>query len=371
MHIAVISYSHDAYQVLRLPEILHKLGCEITLICAPPCLLLQSIYPKQAFVDLAPSFANVDEHQRRIHFAKLLLKEKVNFLLPVKDQEHNDVFAIYDFVLEQDCFSQQEKAQISRLWFDSFGDLYLRRGLASRLNFVDICQQLQLPTPAFVDIRDTEQVETLLQQSSSIMLKLDGSVGGSDVHKIHDLEQLKRFYQANRQYSGIAQTFIKGKVGCFAFAAWRGQYQAGNSALVDATLHHEFSQASRFAVTHIAALETYAQKLVQATQYSGFGSIDFIVKENGDVELIEFNARITKLTTLGDFWRCDPIAALVNKMLNKPWQSSGRDLGKKVSCFPYEWLKNHKADGLSDNVLDIPWSEVHMLQALIKQKLNA
>lgn len=373
MQSILLDFTSDAYQGLRLPELLTKAGFSVHVFAGKDSYLLKSIYPQQAYLDLAPinneTPAQVDN--RRLNFIRLVLRLKPHVIIPIKDVERVECSQIYEFAMSSTHLSHEQKHVWQQIWDQSFAPQDLCVVLNTRLAFMNVCQQLSITTPSFVNLQDELAVKQLQDTQSDIILKLDNSTGGSNVMRVNSIEDLthqRSFWQGK---SGIAQSFVKGSVGCHAFSALKGRYLTGISAMTVKTLHHHFSQSSVLCSVVNEQVNEFAERFVTAVQYSGFGSIDFIIQADGRVVFIEFNQRLTKLTTFGDFFGADPILAYANALNGLPFEPAPYKENVSVSCFPYEWLINHKSSYITPYLQDIPWSEPFILQAIIDKKLNA
>ncbi len=115
----------------------------------------------------------------------------------------------------------------------------------------------------------------------------------------------------------------------------------------------------RFA--HDPAMLESTQRLVRHLGYSGFGSIDFLRTQDGDVYFIEFNPRATPICHLGGRLGIDLARAFMDGIA---CDDACVDVGQRVALFPQEIWRDPSGEGLADCWHDIPEDEPELVAAM-------
>lgn len=252
-----------------------------------------------------------------------------------------------------------------------------------------------LLTPESADIGSLEDLEAWQRRHGlPVVLKADGTFGGTGVAIIRRVEELAAAYQAvsvrpgpirvlkrmlinqdhslldqlrDRQQSGlIAQQYIQGHPANRAVACWQGEVLAGSSIEALDTLSATGAAVLVRRIDH-PDMELAARKLVKRLGLSGFCGFDFMIEAgSGKAYLIEVNPRATPVTALALGPERDLVAALSQKLLGRP-VAARAELGERtpIAMFPGLWLKNPADPALNQAHHDVPWEEPALVQACI------
>jgi hypothetical protein len=119
-----------------------------------------------------------------------------------------------------------------------------------------------------------------------------------------------------------------------------------------------------------ATMASACERIVAALGYSGFGSIDFQMTDDGRALLLEFNPRPTPICHLGARLRVDLAAAYADGR-----ERDGAQLAaQRIALFPQELLRDPGRTGLDGCWHDVPVDEPELLAAyehLIAQQATA
>lgn len=114
-----------------------------------------------------------------------------------------------------------------------------------------------------------------------------------------------------------------------------------------------------------------ARRMVDLTAYSGFGGIDAILPEDGGPPVfLEFNARPTQTTHLGDLVGSDLCWAMACALAGRPYvglfgQTAGNTAGKTIALFSAELVRDPNSRYLTAVHHDVPWNERRITTAIL------
>ncbi|WP_111978573.1 ATP-grasp domain-containing protein [Algibacillus agarilyticus] len=172
--------------------------------------------------------------------------------------------------------------------------------------------------------------------------------------------------QITDEYTGIVQKYLTGQVGTYSFCAHQGRFLAGVAAKQLESFNHPFEQATVLQSVVIPELDIYAAKLCKHLNYTGFGGIDFIIQNNGLIQVLEVNARMTKLAQMGMHYGVNLLAIFFDTMAGRAPQYFQLEPHKIVAVFPHESARDRQSQYLKHTV-DMPWQEPQMLKMMLNK----
>lgn len=254
-------------------------------------------------------------------------------------------------------------------------------------------EQLRIPETAEIHcLADLQAWQR--RQGWPLVLKADGTFGGTGVAIIRDPEDLEPAYRAvsarpsalrilkrllvnqdhflldqlrDRQSQGlIAQQYIAGRPANRAVACWQGEVLAGSSVEALATLSATGAATLIQPIEH-PEMEQAACRLVRRLGLSGLCGFDFMLEAaSGRAYLIEVNPRATPVTALALGPGRDLVAALSRQWLGRTLADRPALTSRsQIAMFPGTWLKNPEDPVLQTAHHDVPWEQPALVQACI------
>ncbi|ROH91967.1 ATP-grasp domain-containing protein [Stagnimonas aquatica] len=254
-------------------------------------------------------------------------------------------------------------------------------------------EQVRIPETA--EIRSLADLQAWQrQQGWPLVLKADGTFGGTGVAIIREAQELEPAYRAvsakpsalrilkrllvnhdhflldqlrDRQSQGlIAQQYIAGRPANRAVACWQGEVLAGSSVEALATLSATGAATLIQPIEH-PEMEQAARRLVRRLGLSGLCGFDFMLEAaSGRAYLIEVNPRATPVTALALGPGRDLVAALSRQWLGQAVADRPALTNRgQIAMFPGTWLKNPEDPALETAHHDVPWEQPALVQACI------
>lgn len=256
-------------------------------------------------------------------------------------------------------------------------------------------QAEQVRIPETAEIRGLAELQAWQQrQGWPLVLKADGTFGGTGVAIIRDAPELEPAYRAvsarpsalrilkrllvnqdhflldqlrDRQSQGlIAQQYVAGHPANRAVACWRGEVLAGVSVEALATLNATGAATLIRPIEH-PEMEEAALRLVRRLGLSGLCGFDFMLEaDSGQAYLIEVNPRATPASALALGAGRDLVAALSRTLLGREIPDRPALVASgQIAMFPGTWLKNPDDPALATAHHDVPWEQPALVQACI------
>lgn len=258
-----------------------------------------------------------------------------------------------------------------RTWFGAWPNWEVRRS-----DCVDAAAAAGIRTPRqiTIDVGRTSGAD-LAVLGTPVIAKLDNSSAGRGVIKANSpneaLEQITALQESRPSPPAgcrtVAQDFISGRSASVSFSALSGQMLEAFSYSV---VHHEpepFGPASVIEVIDQPGLLEMASQMVKLAEYSGFGGIDAILPDDGGAPVfLEFNARPTQTTHLGQTIGADLCRAMACALNSQPYENSGqRRKQVSIALFPSEWVRDRNSRYLSESYHDVPWNERRLTSTIM------
>lgn len=178
--------------------------------------------------------------------------------------------------------------------------------LSRKDSFTDLCQRIGVKTPKTYIRSDKQQALELLNNGKAcfpLILKPVAMSGGIGVKLVtNDKEMSALLNDDDFDCSPVViQEYIEGEDVGFSFTAAQG-------VLTSAYVQHKTSKGWRF--PKLDALAQASSKILRETKYSGPGNIDAMLDAEGNVFILEMNARLWATLALSSSLNIDPLAIL-------------------------------------------------------------
>jgi len=242
----------------------------------------------------------------------------------------------------------------------------------NRSRCVDMAAEAGIRTPRQVGVDPNRTTAAdLAGLREPLLLKYDGSSAGRGVLFASSARQAVALAASGPARTPdqqvVAQEFVPGRAASVSFCALGGRMLEGFAYTV---LRHEpepFGPASVIELADHPALIDMARQMVQLTDYSGFGGIDAILPQDGSPPVfLEFNARPTQTTHLGNLAGSDLCRAMACAVTGKPYDAVfGRTSSRQVALFPGEWVRDPNSHYLTSAHHDVPWTERRLTAAIM------
>jgi hypothetical protein len=160
-----------------------------------------------------------------------------------------------------------------------------------------------------------------------------------------------------------AQRYAEGPPATSSIACWQGEVVAAHhfDVMLSTTAT---SPASVIAVSHCPQMADAARRIAAAFNLSGLFGLDYIRDANGDVHLLEMNARATPTMHLA-LENDLPAALLTAAGLPARTRPPVTDK-EKIALFPREWLRDPASPWLAQAFHDVPWDDPDVVRACIQ-----
>jgi predicted ATP-grasp superfamily ATP-dependent carboligase len=337
----------------RLPKVLSRAGCRVTVLGPSHTLARKSRYTSE-FIETGP------------------LRNDVTSGL----ESHLKKTSPYDFVLLGD---DEALLAMEDRWREPWvGDwLPFPRSFAqagsstNKLLFGDALQAVGGPYPMSIRVSSLDAAIAAAEVVGyPLVLKAGHGSMGVSVRIVKDqLALLSAFSNLIETGALQIQKFIRGRVGCTAVLYDRGRLVAfapsfKSECFPDIT----GPSCAREFITH-PAMERICQTVGEVTGFHGFGGVDWILDETGDMYVIEFNARPIPGYHFCDVAGVDFSAALASMLAGRQLPVVQPTGGATVYMFPQHLLRcRYERDWRSlirylplCGRMDLPWDDYRLL----------
>lgn len=275
----------------RLPYLLHRAGCHVSLMAPASSYVAHSGFVDQHFIAPSDPDATLD----RLH-------------------QHLDTQATpYDWVIIGDdpllyaLGRRQHEAWVSRVFPAHFTPSSFAF-VVSKIAFTTQCHAAGVVMPDFRICHDAHALTQAAEQLKfPLVLKSEQGFGGKAVFVIHDAQALAT---CPADYPLIAQAFIPGKTGSVAAIFSHGKLVCWFSYLRERTWG-DLGPSAAVQFQYLPTLQPMLTQLGGLSGYHGLCGVDFIQHaQTGDIVLLEQNFRPTQTITLGKRVGVDFVSAL-------------------------------------------------------------
>jgi carbamoyl-phosphate synthase L subunit-like protein len=270
-------------------------------------------------------------------------------------------------------------SRLSSLVAYSLGDPAHHDASVDKTRFPDAAQALGVSVPPFAIVDTLAAAESFARASGyPVVLKRAHGFAGAGVAVCADLNEIARAFAKFREPQALdlgdsssrllVQAHVPGTVRYYLSTAWRGQLIAGYAS--EKVVAHPHPTGPPTVTRHFRSpqLRAAAAALAAGFGITGHFFVEFIVPANSDDALVlEINRRITPGSHRGSLRNVDHWAALYAAITETRCHSrSDFDDGEEgyVVWFPEEWLRDPESRHLREHVVDVPWDEPELIEAL-------
>jgi antitoxin (DNA-binding transcriptional repressor) of toxin-antitoxin stability system len=263
--------------------------------------------------------------------------------------------------------------------------------LANRHAFLRRAAEAGAPAGKTIALADEAMLEDAMREFGlPLVLKCDHSWGGDGVAIASTAEEahaaFRRFHQTSRLRNLIravrrgeryfltralspvtpvisAQRFIDGHPATSSIACWQGEVVAAHHFDVLGA-SGATAPACVIARRDCAAMQASAIVIAREFNLSGLFGLDYMRDRQGDVHLLEINARATPTAHL--MLKQDLPAALL-KAAGLPSHPRAPMTDKdEIAIFPREWLRDPASPWLKSAYHDVPWDDPEVVRACVR-----
>lgn len=287
-------------------------------------------------------------------------------------------------------------ARICTLIERSFGSPESFPIVYERATFMRIAGEEGVRVPKTAGLENVTDLQRCISQTGfPLVLKADGTSGGTGVRIVHSLEEATRAFRTlqappllaravkralldrdrtlimpsllRRRNLVSAQSFVEGHEATSTVACWKGA--------VLAALHFEVIKkrsasgpATVMRLIDHPEMAVAVEKMVRRLNLSGLLGFDFMVDAgNSDAFLIEINPRTTQVGHIALGTGRDLPAALFAAMSGVSVPSATKVTDNDlIALFPQEWMRDTGSPFLQSGYHDVPWDEPELVRACVQ-----
>lgn len=294
-------------------------------------------------------------------------------------------------------------ARLRDLLVDSLGDPAGYEASISRRKLMDLAERLALPKPRHAVLAQPgAALDAWASWGLPLVVKQENTCGGCGVTIIDSPESVLR---ASRPYASrtavliqavkhrlrgtlahvagfdlaeggadLIQSFVPGKPGMCAVAAWRGEVLGTACFLAEETHPAPTGSSTVVTPTSNPGMAAASATLVRALGCHGFVSFDFMVDEAGRAVLIEMNARAIGVAALSGLFGPDICGLIAAKFgAQVPAEGVRTAVPRAVAQFPKELLRDPDSPYLRCPSVfhDVPWHDAQLMRIYLAKVREA
>ncbi len=374
----------------RLPFGLSRVGFSVSVVCP-----LNSYIAKTRYVDQAIKFPTWTYSRSKIIYLIILwsfIKFKPEVVVHGDEDALLALQTIRRFTSKLPGLRWIAKTISNSICDEKFDFLTL-----SKADFVQKCSEWGVLTPKNIKVQTWEDVLVAAKQVGyPLVLKRDMGYGGSGVTICQDERQLQESFQKLEKISVLArvkgivrkiffvsifsgedvvsvQQFVSGTVGLIPFVSKNGKLISANPMLKFKTHPGQTGPTSvgqgYFDPTLLEAVQVVSGKM----NYTGFGSLDFIVDEKTKKAfIIELNPRATPVVHLTKEQvghdLCDAFYKSQQDIAKRPVELLFNEANLKpylIALFPNEQRRDPNSPYIKGSDYDIPVDDPELIKVLL------
>jgi hypothetical protein len=275
----------------------------------------------------------------------------------------------------------ERKLELRALIADSLGDPAFYRTSIDKTLVSGAAEGMGIPVPAHRVVSSLDEAEPFVAAHGyPLVVKRSQSTAGDGVAICQNRDELATALPRLLQPGGldfgdstigsvVLQAHVPGRIHFYVAAAWKGKLLAGFAAEKLDGEPLGPTTASRY--FRSKAMHDLTARLARGFDLTGIFSPEFIVREGaGDPVLLELNRRMSHGSHIGWGFNVDMAAALYSAMHGLPPTSRAElDDGEEHlrAHFPSEWIRDAESRWLREAIVDIPWDEPELFQALVAE----
>lgn len=359
----------------RIPAALAKAGFTVALLTPKNSLAEKSKFVSK--VGYLPDDATLQ--QWVVAFAATVRATEPRVVLPCDDM----AFRLLSMLVRSPPPGMQPTLQLelASLIRDSLGDPAYYDVSVDKTLFPSAAEALAIRVPPYLIVSNPAAAETFAATHSyPVVLKRAHGFAGQGVAICANRDDLSRAFVKFSQPQALdlgdpgpsrflVQAHIPGRVQYYLATAWQGSLlagMAGEKVVADPEPSGPPTVVRYFRAPQLRAITA---SLASGFNISGHFFVEFIVSAGTDEPLVlEVNRRITPGSHRGRARNVDQWAALYARLTGTASPSrSDLDEGEEgiTVWFPGEWLRDPESRYLREHVVDVPWDEPELIEALL------
>lgn len=371
----LVSTATQWFGTARIPRAFAEAGFEVSLLTPPNSLAEKSRFV--AGVGHLPDNATALEWV--FAFAAMVDAASPRIVVPCDDTAFRLLgnLAMHRPPAVQPALHQQ----LCTLIHDSLGDPAWYRTSVDKMLLPPAASALGVRVPPSAIVSTVAAAESFAAAHGyPVVLKRRQAFAGAGVAIVADRGELMRAFTSlmaadradeadARTHELLVQAHVRGQAQYYALAAWRGALLAGWAADKVVSSPEATGPSTVIRCHREPEVRDFSQRLVRGFGISGLLSLDCVIQAGtGQAYLLEINRRVTPGTHRGRALGVDLCAALCAAL-------NGQPLGPRVdmdegeeqvnALFPQEWLRDPDSPHLREEVVDVPWDEPELIEALL------
>jgi hypothetical protein len=357
----------------RIPAALAHAGFTVSLLTPPNSLAQRSRFV--SYVRYLPENATVAQWVAA--FVEIAADTQPRIVLPCDDMAFRLLASLRRSPPRG--MSPGVVARLSTLIEYSLGDSAHYEASVDKTRLPMAADALGVAVPTYAVVADPAAADAFGRANGyPLVVKRAHGFGGAGVAICADAEDVAHAFRAFLEPQALdlgeipsrllVQAHVPGSVCYYLATAWQGRLVAGYAS--EKVVAHPHPTGPPTVTRHFLSphLRSIAKTLAAGFGISGHFFVECIVPEGTDRPLVlEINRRITPGSHRGSLRNVDHWAALLAAMngTRSPTRSDF-DEGEEalVVWFPEEWLRDPESRYLRENVVDVPWDEPELLDAL-------
>jgi predicted ATP-grasp superfamily ATP-dependent carboligase len=373
--VLIVATECDWWGIARLPESLKEEGFDVSVLCPQNSLLT-----KTRFVDSVFTYWSPLSLFMLFLLIRAFYKSKADLIIPGDDYS---TVCLQNFVSSQSIISKLIPRQLRKVLQKSTGDQKWFSVMNNKRDLQDHAEKLGIRTPSNRAVSDLDSALVIAKEICyPVVVKLDQGFGGQEVRICSSESDLKDYFKELvlvrkssvltwlkeltkkiflvkyiHAEAGVSiQKYIKGKPAYYTFFSRNGVLPAGITAMAIKTHPGETGPSCVINIVEHNEIQLAAKKIVELISYTGFGGVDFIVDEDNNAYLLEFNPRVTAISYLAKELGANLCAMLRWHLEDKDYKSLiGLPVKHKIiALYPKEFKRNPDSDYLKTGFHDIP-----------------
>jgi carbamoyl-phosphate synthase large subunit len=353
--------------IARLPKALQAVGFAVTVITPRGSFLSRTRYIDRLITLPTPLNGN----DVIAAFVQTFADQQPALIIPGDEAATDFLWRISNASLEvQQHVGLQTKAL--ELIDLSLGGKDFKNLLRSKTHVNQLALDEGLAVPFFSSFTSYDEVASFANvHGFPVIVKPDSGFAGVGVGIVRSELELRETFPLIAQYSHASgdlpfyiQQFVNGKVAMYPFACWRGKVLTGFGGYKERCHPAITGPTSVIRRVDHQGMADAAKRLMRRTEFTGFGSIDFIIDDNGTAHLLELNARPVPLTHLGGLLGADLCAVLYREITGTAAESSPTSkIHDVIALYPQEKLRDSSSRYLTTVHVDIPIDDDELYQS--------
>ncbi|HSC98981.1 MAG TPA: hypothetical protein VLI21_08765 [Casimicrobiaceae bacterium] len=377
MSVLLVSTATRWIGTARIPAALADAGFKVALLTPPKSLAEQSRHVES--VDFLPEDATVA--QWAAVFAECVATRAPRVVIPCDDMAFRLLARLARTPPPE--MPAAMHSRLSTLIACSLGDPAHYDTSVDKTRFPPAAQALGVSVPAYVVVDTLAEAESYARAHGyPVVVKRAHGFAGGGVAVCADLSEIGRAFEKFREPQALdlgdprsrllIQTHVPGSVRYYLSTAWCGQLIAGYASEKIVANPHPTGPPTVTRHFRSPQLRATAAALAAGFGITGHFFVEFIVPAHSNQALVlEINRRITPGSHRGSLRNVDHWAALYAAITETHSRSrSDFDEGEEgwVAWFPEEWLRDPESRYLREQVVDVPWDEPELIEALVAMR---